>query len=349
MRLCYDQLRLLRFNVGQLLFALAVCWNMGSWALAQGDAYPLHYPRAKPSGLSSGASPQSRQQQRAEVNPGVREAASSPSHASLVSGSQAAGSQGRALDLPAPYQAPRYVMPQRGAEVDTESTVETTAQRRVATAGNRGSATTSLEVTTSSISPANQAAPSSLTAKPAANSAAKPAGKAGIPLARPDSSKSKDAKKATNPASTSQALTTVISSLGIVLAVFLVLTWVAKKFSPPGMGVVPKEAVELLGRSPLSGRQQMQVVRIGNKLLLVALTVGGAETLTEITDPEEVERLTALCRKTQANSSTASFQQLVTQLESSTTNRGFVDSGDDRLGGRSVAGSNLRSNRSGRA
>ena len=57
-------------------------------------------------------------------------------------------------------------------------------------------------------------------------------------------------------------------------------------FRPPARSLLPKEAVELLGRAPLAGRQQMQLVRVGNKLLLVALSPAGAETLTEITEPD---------------------------------------------------------------
>ena len=55
--------------------------------------------------------------------------------------------------------------------------------------------------------------------------------------------------------------------------------------------------MELLGRAPLAGRQTMQLIRVGNRLLLVALSASGAETLTEITDPVEVEHLAGLCRR----------------------------------------------------
>ena len=131
MRLCYDLPRLPGTNVGQLLFALAICCNISTLALAQGDNYPQQYPRAKPTGVSSGAFAQQRQQQRGEVNSAAKEISNSASHSSPVP-----GSQGRAIALPTPYQAPRYVMPQQGLP-EEEPVVGTTAKERISAAGNR--------------------------------------------------------------------------------------------------------------------------------------------------------------------------------------------------------------------
>jgi len=120
-------------------------------------------------------------------------------------------------------------------------------------------------------------------------------------------------------------LTTVISSLGIVLGLFVVLVWFSRRFAPAGTAALPKEAVELLGRTSLSGNQQMQLVRVGTKLLLVALSPQGPRTLTEITSATEVERLTEMCRRQKPDSSSASFRTLVEQIGSERTSSTFVD------------------------
>src|SRR5262245_2085699 len=122
----------------------------------------------------------------------------------------------------------------------------------------------------------------------------------------------------------SGALTTVGGSLALVLGLFLVIAWCAKRFSPAGATVLPKEAVEILGRAPLATRQQAHLVRIGNKLLLVAISPTGAETLTEITEPTEVEHLTALCRRGKPASSTLAFRQALTELANEPAPAGFV-------------------------
>jgi flagellar protein FliO/FliZ len=110
----------------------------------------------------------------------------------------------------------------------------------------------------------------------------------------------------------------VIGSLAIVLGLFVVLVWCSKRFAPAGAAPLPKEVLELLGRAPLSGRQSMQLVRIGNKLLLVAVSSTGAETLAEITDPLEVEHLAGLCRRGKGESATASFRNVLNQLSGET-------------------------------
>jgi flagellar biogenesis protein FliO len=119
------------------------------------------------------------------------------------------------------------------------------------------------------------------------------------------------------------AVGTVAAGLGIVLGLFFVVVWASRRFTPAGSTLLPKEAVELLGRVPLAGRQQMQLVRIGNKLLLVALAPGGCETLTEITDAAEVEHLTALCRRSRPGSASAEFNQVLSRLGSEPARGGF--------------------------
>jgi flagellar biogenesis protein FliO len=118
-------------------------------------------------------------------------------------------------------------------------------------------------------------------------------------------------------ASPGRALGTVAGSLGLVLGLFLVVSWCLQRTSPKRGQRLPKEAVELLGQAPLTVRQQMQLVRVGSKLLLLALSPAGAETLTEITEPAEVEHLLALCRKTQPGSASVTFQQTLSQLATS--------------------------------
>jgi flagellar biogenesis protein FliO len=153
--------------------------------------------------------------------------------------------------------------------------------------------------------------------------AVSPASKSPLRLApRSQSSRQPTAKPAApSPAG---ALTTVAGSLGAVLALFLVIAWCSKRFSPAGASLLPKEAVELLGRAPLAPRQQMQLVRIGNKLLLVAISGTDAETLTEITEPTEVEHLTALCRRGQPSSASAAFKETLAQLGNEPATIGFV-------------------------
>ena len=52
----------------------------------------------------------------------------------------------------------------------------------------------------------------------------------------------------------------------------------------------------------------------GNKLVLVSVTPSGAEPITEVTDPYEVDRLVGLCQQADPHSTTKAFEQVFRQL-----------------------------------
>lgn len=90
---------------------------------------------------------------------------------------------------------------------------------------------------------------------------------------------------------------TIAGSLSLVLALFFAVAWVTRRRVPARLQVLPTDVLDVLGRVPLGSRQHAHLVRVGSKLLLVAVSEGGAETLTEITEPVEVQRLTELCQR----------------------------------------------------
>lgn len=147
---------------------------------------------------------------------------------------------------------------------------------------------------------------------------AKPAG--GIPLGRRSTdppvplSAQHDAKDGAGRQSGLGSLGTLAGSLIIVLTLFFVVMWLMRRAAPQSVQLLPGEVVEVLGRAPLTGRQQMHLLRCGRKLVLVSVTPDGAKTLTEITDPEEVDRLAGLCQQTRPGSATAAFRQVFQQF-----------------------------------
>lgn len=104
------------------------------------------------------------------------------------------------------------------------------------------------------------------------------------------------------------------ASLGIVLGLFLLVVWVMRRGMPKNATLLPREAVEVLGRAPLIGREHVYLIRCGNKMLLVSVAAGKAETLTEITDPSEVDRLAGICQQLHPHSVTTSFRQVFQQF-----------------------------------
>ena len=111
--------------------------------------------------------------------------------------------------------------------------------------------------------------------------------------------------------STLKTILTIGSSLAIVLGLLFTFVWFVRRSSPAGL---PKEVFELLGRVSLAGLQQIHLVRCGKKLLLISATSTAVETLTEITDPVEVDRLVGICRQSSTGSIGGSFRQVFQQL-----------------------------------
>lgn len=145
------------------------------------------------------------------------------------------------------------------------------------------------------------------------------------PLKLPPPSKAKD-EGVSMPVFNFQGNQTasIAASLFVVVGLFLIFAWVGKKNMKPGSGRLSKEIIQVLGKSQLSGKQQLELVRVGQKLLLLCVTPNGVETLTEITEPSEVERLLTIVRQDSPGSMTATFQDVLTQMGHKPA-RGFLE------------------------
>ena len=119
------------------------------------------------------------------------------------------------------------------------------------------------------------------------------------------------------------ALRTTGTGLGIALGLLLLCAWMFRRNSPSPTTPLPKDVLSILGRAPLATRQFVQLLKIGNKLVLVSVTQEGAKPITEVTDPVEVDRHLGLCMRNHAQSTTAEFQQVLNQLSREGT-KGFL-------------------------
>ena len=109
-------------------------------------------------------------------------------------------------------------------------------------------------------------------------------------------------------------MVTTFGSLGVVVGLFLLVAWGVRRGSKTNIPNLPKEVIEVLGRTTFAGRQQLYLVRLGNKLLLLMATASGTETLAELTDGPEIDRIVGLCQQGRADSITASFRDVLSQL-----------------------------------
>jgi flagellar protein FliO/FliZ len=105
-------------------------------------------------------------------------------------------------------------------------------------------------------------------------------------------------------------------SLAIVLSLFLIIAWLFRRTQPNTFAKLPSEVVQVMGRTAMAPRQQVYVVRFGSKMLLVSHQPGQTQTLGEITDVDEVQRLAGMCEASQPNSISHSFRDVLRQVAS---------------------------------
>lgn len=87
----------------------------------------------------------------------------------------------------------------------------------------------------------------------------------------------------------------VVSSLAIVIGGYLGFVWLTRKFGGASDKSLPSEVFEVIGTSPLNPKQNLQLVRLGSKLLVLVSGDEGVSPIAEVTDADEVEYLTGVC------------------------------------------------------
>ena len=87
----------------------------------------------------------------------------------------------------------------------------------------------------------------------------------------------------------------IIGGLAVVIGGYLGLVWLLRVINPAGSGAIPREALEVVGSSPLNNKQNLQLIRLGSKLMLMIHGPDGVQPVGEVSDPAEVEHLLALC------------------------------------------------------
>ena len=139
----------------------------------------------------------------------------------------------------------------------------------------------------------------------------------------PDQERSRDAAEVADRSGKLATPTiTVVSSLAVVLGLFAALVWGSRRFGSGSVhhGSIPKEVIQTLGSMPIDPRTRVTMLRCGTRILLLAQTAGTAQTLCEITDPQEVLDLTAAC----LGKSKREFASTLRSIENETTSGGYL-------------------------
>jgi flagellar biogenesis protein FliO len=167
-------------------------------------------------------------------------------------------------------------------------------------------------------SPATRVQTPSAVVQASANLGASKSGSEPIPMK--SSSENQPARIAAPRSPWSATLSTVFSLL-LVMFLFLGATFVLRKSQPKQFQKLPKDVVEVLGRTSIAPRQNLVVVRFGSKLVLVSQQPGETRTIAEIQDTNEVGRLAGLCESHRPESISNSFRDVLQQVVQSKPER----------------------------
>lgn len=107
------------------------------------------------------------------------------------------------------------------------------------------------------------------------------------------------------------SLWTTFGTLSLMVIGILIVARLAKRKGSQGSQSIPTEAMEVLGRRTVDPKNGIMLVRCGARILVLSTSEDGLRTLSEITDPLEIDYLAGMCRSAQSESgSTISFQSL---------------------------------------
>ena len=126
------------------------------------------------------------------------------------------------------------------------------------------------------------------------------------------------------------------ATLTLVLSLFLlgVFLWRLRPSSRKPVGrKQDNQVLTVLGQIPFVHGQQLQIVRLGTRLLLVAASPSGSQTLSEISDPQEVLQLESAIQQGRMDLLTASMQQRALQGTNPASN---VSLGSHQRSGRTL-------------
>ncbi len=138
---------------------------------------------------------------------------------------------------------------------------------------------------------------------------------------------SDDTAKTRESATASDAMSgptvTVASSLAVVLGLFAAMIWMTRRFGAGANAnrALPREAMEVLGTTTLQPRLNVSLVRIGTRVVVLAQTAQGVQTISEITDIDEANHLIATCR----GEATVGFAKELKAMDREPYRPGFVE------------------------
>ena len=115
------------------------------------------------------------------------------------------------------------------------------------------------------------------------------------------------------PSRSNSSWWTSVGGLSLVVIAIVLSARFLRRWLPKTPGLLPEQALEMLGRFPVDPRHNIYLVRCGRRLLVLGAAAEGLRTLSEITDVGEVSSLMRLCADGREIASSTEHSVLSTQ------------------------------------
>jgi flagellar biogenesis protein FliO len=102
----------------------------------------------------------------------------------------------------------------------------------------------------------------------------------------------------------------LLLAMGIVLGLIFLLKFVVSRMYPGVSAVKGTRVVRVLSRSPIAPKQQVLLLQVGRRVVVVADSAGQLATVSEITDPDEVASLIGQIENTEIAAPLKPFSRL---------------------------------------
>jgi len=112
---------------------------------------------------------------------------------------------------------------------------------------------------------------------------------------------------ANSPLTSDSSALRVVGALGVVLGCIFIVRYAGKKFLGLQNTASSGGAVQILSRTPVSPRQQLMLIQVGRRIVLVANCGAAMNALCEISDADEVASLAGQLQERRRTSATSAF------------------------------------------
>src|SRR5881394_2838588 len=111
----------------------------------------------------------------------------------------------------------------------------------------------------------------------------------------------------TNPTNGDSGMMRVVGALGVVIGSILIVRWASRKFFGLQAGGIGSGPVQVLSRMAIAPRQQLMLIQVGRRIVLVGNCGTSMNPLCEISDADEVAALAGELQQKKRTSATSAF------------------------------------------